>query len=423
MTHSFTIDRVLTDKRLLGAELGDGESWQTWRIALKGAFGLALTDAERVVFDAIAGGRNPPTQRVRELWCIVSRRAGKSKMAAALSVYFACFVKHKLSAGETGMVLTISPTTDTSKVVFNYVLGFMRKSPVLRHEIDSTTRNEIRLKNGIVIATHANSFRSVRGRTLCAVVLDEIAFFRDDTTATPDTEVYSAVLPALLTTNGMLVGISSPYRKLGFIYSEAQTFFGTDSDDTLVLQGRHARVQQDARRQRHRRPAAGRSRLRHAVEWDAEFRADISTFLDDKLIDAAVDHSRPLELPRASGISYKAFVDASGGAVGGDAYSHLHRATSATAVSSWTVCAVNVVRSILLRSPSDTSPSVATTASTLSPATVLPANGCGPAWQRDARPRMNYYDADLTASEMYLEMLAAVHTRSDRAARSSDAVA
>ena len=41
MTHSFTIDRVLTDKRLLGAELGDGESWQTWRIALKGAFGLA----------------------------------------------------------------------------------------------------------------------------------------------------------------------------------------------------------------------------------------------------------------------------------------------------------------------------------------------------------------------------------------------
>ena len=51
--HSFTIDRVLTDKRLLGAELGDGESWQTWRIAFKGAFGLALTDAERVVFDAI----------------------------------------------------------------------------------------------------------------------------------------------------------------------------------------------------------------------------------------------------------------------------------------------------------------------------------------------------------------------------------
>ena len=27
------------------------------------------------------------------------------------------------------------------------------------------------------------------------------------------------------------------------------------------------------------------------------------------------------------------------------------------------------------------------------------------AWQRDARPRMNYTDADLTASELYLELL------------------
>ena len=62
-------------------------------------------------------------------------------------------------------------------------------------------------------------------------------FWRDDTTATPDTEVYSAVLPALLTTNGMLVGISSPYRKIGLLYSKHKAFFGTDSNDTLVLQG------------------------------------------------------------------------------------------------------------------------------------------------------------------------------------------
>ena len=97
--HSFTIDRVLTDKRLLGAELGDGESWQTWRIAFKGAFGLALTDAERVVFDAIpAAATHPHNGCANLVHCF--RRAGKSKMAAALSVYFACFVKHKLSAGE-----------------------------------------------------------------------------------------------------------------------------------------------------------------------------------------------------------------------------------------------------------------------------------------------------------------------------------
>ena len=65
------------------------------------------------------------------------------------------------------------------------------------------TPNEIRLRNGITIATHANSFRSVRGRSLCAAIFDEVAFWRDDTTAIPDTETYTAVLPSLLTTNGM----------------------------------------------------------------------------------------------------------------------------------------------------------------------------------------------------------------------------
>ncbi len=69
------------------------------------------------------------------------------------------------------------------------------------------TRHEITLNNGVTIAVHANSFRSVRGRTLCACIFDEVAFWRDETTAMPDTETYTAVLPALLTTNGMLIGI------------------------------------------------------------------------------------------------------------------------------------------------------------------------------------------------------------------------
>src|SRR5262249_7600377 len=48
--------------------------------------------------------------------------------------------------------------------------------------------------------------------------------------------------------------------------------------------------------------------------------ADLVGFLDDELIDAAVDRARPLELPPRLGVFYRAFVDASGGAVGGDAY-------------------------------------------------------------------------------------------------------
>src|SRR5262249_15213641 len=45
---------------------------------------------------------------------------------------------------------------------------------------------------------------------------------------------------------------------------------------------------------------------------------DIGAFLDDELIDAAIDHGRPLELSPVDGVIYRAFVDAAGG--GPDSY-------------------------------------------------------------------------------------------------------
>jgi hypothetical protein len=157
---SIAIDKVLSDTRLLGAALGDIETWATWTIALKAAFALPLDDKEREVFKVIAGDRGLPKQRVRELWCTIGRRGGKSRMAAALAIYFALFVRHRLAAGEKGLVLVLSATVEQSKVVFSYVLGFLRASEVLAKEIESTTAHEIRLRNGITIAVHPNSFRT-----------------------------------------------------------------------------------------------------------------------------------------------------------------------------------------------------------------------------------------------------------------------
>jgi hypothetical protein len=103
------IDRALLDPALLGAALsGYASSWSTWIATLKAAFGLPLMDSELTSFHNIAGDRLPPTKRVRELWCVVGRRGGKSKMSAAIAVYLACFVKHNLSRGETGYVLVLA---------------------------------------------------------------------------------------------------------------------------------------------------------------------------------------------------------------------------------------------------------------------------------------------------------------------------
>jgi hypothetical protein len=296
MTAPLPIDRALLDRRLLGAALGDVSSWSTWIAVLRAVFGLPLDDDQRRVFASVAGGRKPPTKRVRELWGLVGRKGGKSKMAAAVACYLALFVRHKLSRGEKGVVLVLAMSVDQARVVFNYCLGFLTESEALRKEIVDVTRSEIRLRNGITIAVHANSFRSVRGRSLVACILDEVCFWRDDSTATPDSEVYSAVLPSLLTTDGLLVAISSAYRRVGLFYTKHRDYFGVDSDDTLVVAGSSQTFNGtlDAGRiaaMRAADPQAAKS------EWDSQFRDDLATFLDPELIDRAIDRTRPLELP------------------------------------------------------------------------------------------------------------------------------
>src|SRR5262249_39906622 len=161
---SFTIDCALTDQRLLGAALegDDLASWRIWLVVLKAAFGLPLDDAELATFAKIAGVRSPPAHRVRELWCVIGRRAGMSRMGAGLAVFLALFQKHALAKGETGHVLVLAATADQAKTVFDYASGFIEASEALQREVRSVTQHEIRLANGVVIGVHVNSFRTVR---------------------------------------------------------------------------------------------------------------------------------------------------------------------------------------------------------------------------------------------------------------------
>jgi len=316
MSETFTtIDEALTDVRLLGAALGDLSTWRTWLTVLKAAFGLTLEPGEAKVFAEVAGDRKVPERRVAELWAIAGRRGGKSRMAAAVAVYIATFADYRsrLAPGEVGFVLVLSPSKSQARAVRDYAEGFIRSSPILSQSLDGEpTAEEIRLMGNVVIAVHTNNYRTVRGRTLLACIFDESAFWRDETSALPDVETYRAVLPALATTGGMLIGISSPYRRIGLLHAKHRDHFGQDDDDVLVIQAPTKALnptinEKVIERARQSDPEAARA------EWDAEFRSDLSALLDDAVIDAAVDHSRPLELPPRPGISYHAFTDASAG--------------------------------------------------------------------------------------------------------------
>jgi hypothetical protein len=307
-----TIDQALADQRLLGSALGNPSSWGTWLVVLKGAFGLPLDDGELATFRKIGGARPPPRKRVRELWAVVARRSGKSRVAAALAVFLSLFQRHKLARGEFGYVLVLAATADQAKTVFRYCAGFIEGSEALRREVVSITAHEIRLRNNTVIGVHVNSYRTIRGKTLLACIFDETAFWRDETSATPDVETYRAVMPSLVASNGMLIGISTPYRRMGLLHAKHRDHFGVEGDDVLVVQGDAGTFNptlSSARIEAHRAsdPEAA------VAEWDAEFRSDLVQFLSEDLIELAIDRSRPPELPPQRGARYQCFVDASGG--------------------------------------------------------------------------------------------------------------
>lgn len=90
-----------------------GPTWDGWRAVLKGAFALPMTTAEIEFFRAVAE-RDPPKKRVRELWIIAGRRAGKDSVASLVAAHAAAMFdqRHRLRPGERALVACIAYDKD-----------------------------------------------------------------------------------------------------------------------------------------------------------------------------------------------------------------------------------------------------------------------------------------------------------------------
>jgi hypothetical protein len=311
-----TIDIVsaMNDKALFEPWF-PGATWDGWRAVLKAAFALPMTAAEVEFFRSVAE-RDPPTRKVKELWLICGRRAGKDSIASAICAHAAALFSEgdRLRPGERALAMLLASDRDQARIVLGYVRSYFTDIPMLRAMVQRETATGVELSNNVDIAISTNSFRAVRGRPILCAILDEISFWQDENSANPDEEVLTAIKPALASLPGsMVIGISSPYRKKGLLYNKFRKHFGKDGD-VLVIRAATRQLNPTIP-QEIVDEAIEEDAAKARAEWIAEFRDDVGGWLPAELVEQAVDRGLTVR-PRATHrtVHYTSFCDPSGGA-------------------------------------------------------------------------------------------------------------
>ena len=186
-----------------------GETWQAWEVFLSALLGLPLDKEKFSVFRRHTGRNGAPREPCREGWVVAGRRAGKSLVAALVAVYLAYFRDYRefLGPGERATVMVIAADRRQARVVFRYIAGLIDGVLMLSRMVESRTSETINLNNRVTLEVHTASFRAVRGYAVAAAICDEVAFWRSEDSANPDTEILNGLRPGMATIPGALLAV------------------------------------------------------------------------------------------------------------------------------------------------------------------------------------------------------------------------
>ena len=228
---------ALEDPKLFGPFFQPAAPWSAWRSFLGALFGLPLEGDALEAFRTHTERETAPKDSFREAWVVAGRRGGKSRVAALVAVYLATFHDYRsvLAPGERGTIMVIAADRRQARTVLRYVLGLLEGVPMLARMIEAKRTEAIDLSNRVTIEVHTASFRAVRGYTIVAAILDEVAFWPTDDAAEPDTEILAAIRPGMATVPGsLLLAISSPYARRGALWEAYRRYYGQDDAPVLV---------------------------------------------------------------------------------------------------------------------------------------------------------------------------------------------
>jgi hypothetical protein len=314
------IIKAIKDKNLFKPFLKDGQgklsTWLNWMVALRCLYGLPIKKDKNLALIKECTGRNSlPPDGFDTALLLTGRRSGKSKISAIIGAYESTLSGREklLSKGELGMVAILAPTKKQGRIVKNYLRAVFEETPILENEIVNETAEGFSLSNGVLVEICVGDWRSIRGYTLLAAIVDEVCFFGLDAESKvrSDTELIRAIKPALATTKGRLICISSPYAKKGWAFNQWKKYFG-NNDGKVLIWNCPSKTMNPTLSQSIIDDAMEEDRAAALSEYMGQFRDDIALFLPREVIEGVVIKGRKELLPR-SVIQYFSFVDVSGG--------------------------------------------------------------------------------------------------------------
>lgn len=303
--------------------LRPGSSWEPWRTAVRALLADPLTgsdlDVEALRLYTRCTGRTVwPIRRSRKGYWVVSRRSGKTLTACKVVVGLACFldVRALLAAGEVATVALVSVDRKSARTAYRYVLGLLKSDPALwALVVGEPTLESITLSNGIVIEIHVGSWKSVRGYTLLAAVVDEAAFALQ-TVANPIAELIAAVEPGLATledAGSLLLIMSSPHSRRDALGEARDRLWGANDCTEMFWQSDSLTMNPTLKESTiERAMLADPARAR--AEWGGQFREDLETYVTREMLGPWIPRGVSARTYR-SGYTYVMTEDPAGGGV------------------------------------------------------------------------------------------------------------
>ena len=251
----------------------------------------------------------PPEAR-HVVVAVCGARAGKSYVLCGLRLLWGALTRDlsTMAPGEIACALIVAPDLRLARQTLRYALGAAERVPEIKRRIRSQSADGFVLERekGRTVsieclpATRGGS--ALRGRSLTDAVLDESAFFRDDSYQVNDAELFKAVAPRVLR-GGQVVVASTPWAEAGLLFdlfranhpdpslagidataANEGTAIAAHAPTTLLRDDERTRGLVDRERKRDPENAAR--------EFDAQFMpAGSGAFFDPAAIAKAVDTS------------------------------------------------------------------------------------------------------------------------------------